>query len=130
MRTNELNALKVSEEVRRLNPDLFGGVASKLSDAKPKRNPGGASQKADANQKGIAGGVGKRDMRPIVTITSFRARLIEDDDNLRGGCKYLRDSIAKSLGLDDKDTVIDWRYYQTKVDHRSEEGTLIKIETK
>ncbi len=130
MRTNELQNLQVSEEVRRLNPELFGGVAAKSPDAKPQHDSKRSAQKANGDQEGSAGRVARRDMRPIVTITSFRARLIEDDDNLRGGCKYLRDAIAKTLGLDDKDTVIDWRYYQAKVDHRNEEGTLVKIETK
>lgn len=44
-----------------------------------------------------------------VTITSYRSRRI-DNDNLIAGAKPLRDSIARSLGLDDGDERITWEY--------------------
>lgn len=40
----------------------------------------------------------KATTRRRVEIVSYRRRLIEDDDNLSGGCKHLRDCIAR-LGL-------------------------------
>ncbi|MEM7789781.1 MAG: hypothetical protein AAF546_00135 [Verrucomicrobiota bacterium] len=93
--------------------------------SKPKRRAKRSTQKANANE---AQGAGCVDTRPIVTLISCRVRLIEDEDNLIGGSKALRDEVAKSLGLDDSDAVIEWRYYQTKVSTRKEEGTLVKIE--
>jgi hypothetical protein len=65
--------------------------------------------------------------RPLVVITSYRAGTQLDDDNLRGGLKPLRDLIARHLGLDDADHLIEWRYHQARVDHRSEQGTSVFI---
>jgi hypothetical protein len=65
--------------------------------------------------------------RPLVVITSYRAGIQLDDDNLRGGLKPLRDLIARHLGLDDADHLIEWRYHQARVDHRSEQGTSVFI---
>ena len=67
--------------------------------------------------------------RPVVTITSFRQRTLTDaTDSFAAGNKYLRDAIARSLGIDDADKFIEWKYYQIKVGKKSEEGTLVKIE--
>jgi hypothetical protein len=60
---------------------------------------------------------------PRVTIVVFRRRLV-DDDNLIGGCKYLRDAVAASLRVDDGK--IEWEYHQVKTAGRT--GTAVKIE--
>lgn len=119
---NELNKNNVSETVRRLNPGLFG--VDGLQNSKPKHTPKRRCAPKNTTKKG-----GKKSMgKCMVTITSFRQKPIPDRDNLIGGAKSLRDAIAKSIGLDDADKFIEWKYYQTKVEKRSEEGTLVKIE--
>lgn len=64
--------------------------------------------------------------RPVVSITSYRPGVL-DDDNLRGGLKPLRDLIARHLGLDDADSCVEWRYYQVQVRTREEQGTAVMI---
>src|SRR5579872_4565782 len=61
----------------------------------------------------------------VVTIIACREREI-DDDNLISGCKWLRDAIACSLGLDDGDKRIRWEYGQTE--SRGQSGMIVKIE--
>lgn len=39
-----------------------------------------------------------------------------DDDNLRGGLKSVRDSVAAWIGIDDGDSRIEWRYAQERGD--------------
>lgn len=46
-----------------------------------------------------------------VIIIAARPKLI-DDDNLAGGCKSLRDAIARKLGVDDGDPRVSWEYRQ------------------
>lgn len=65
-------------------------------------------------------------VRFVVTFISFRTRKI-DDDNLCGGMKALRDSVAGSLGIDDGDERVLWQYCQV-VTH-GEPGTQVIIET-
>ena len=60
-----------------------------------------------------------------VTLISFRKREL-DDDNLIGGFKPLRDAIARWLGLDDNQRVIDWQYGQVETKGRA--GTAVNIE--
>ncbi len=61
-----------------------------------------------------------------VTIVSFRHKEL-DDDNLSTGIKPLRDAIATSLGIDDRDPRFTWEYRQ--VITRGAEGTLVEIST-
>jgi hypothetical protein len=88
-------------------PKDQGGVAKRL--AKPVRPGRAAAGKA----------------RPVVrvTITSYRRRLL-DDDNLTAGCKGLRDAVAESLGVDDGIGLVEWECLQVLA--RSE-GTLVTI---
>ena len=60
-----------------------------------------------------------------VTLISFRRREL-DDDNLVGGFKPMRDAIARWLGLDDSQRIIDWQYGQIETKGRT--GTAVKIE--
>ncbi len=49
----------------------------------------------------------------VVTLTRLGPRTL-DNDNLLGACKWVRDGVAKALGLDDADPRIEWRYAQQK----------------
>ena len=61
----------------------------------------------------------------LVEIVSFRVREL-DADNLVGGSKHLRDCIAHSLGVDDGDKRLRWRYRQVVTEGST--GTLVRIE--
>lgn len=108
----------VSESVRRLNPHLYRTAVAGLRPAVPQHARHATAPRADGAQA-----QGPR--RVVVSIVSFR-RIRLDDDNLVGGCKALRDAIAKSLGLDDGDKRIWWEYSQHIGD--GQRGTLVKIE--
>lgn len=126
MRANDIKSLNVSDAVRRLNPDLFGGDMAGLPKPVAKRHPRRVNAPQNADEKGgTAGAKGRR--KPTVYIVGFRCRSL-DDDNFRGGLKHLRDSISERIGLDDHETQINWVYSQVKVDLKSAEGTLVKIE--
>ena len=60
-----------------------------------------------------------------VCIVSVRLGIL-DRDNLTGGAKHLRDRIAESLGLDDRDDQIVWEYGQVQT--RGRRGTMVRIE--
>jgi hypothetical protein len=64
--------------------------------------------------------------RPGMTIHlySFRKRRL-DHDNLVGGMKPLRDSIARMIGVDDADSNFSWRY--TQVIEAVDPRTLVVI---
>lgn len=47
----------------------------------------------------------------VVTITRIGPRKL-DDDNLTAACKYVRDQIAASIGVDDGSEFYIWRYEQ------------------
>lgn len=49
-----------------------------------------------------------------------------DDDNLRAGCKAVRDAIAAWFGLDDGERWIVWDYSQLET--RGRVGLAVKIE--
>ena len=49
----------------------------------------------------------------VVTITRIGPRKL-DDDNLASACKYVRDQIAKAVGVDDGSDLYTWRYAQRK----------------
>lgn len=63
-----------------------------------------------------------RSVRPaplpcIVTITRVAPRRL-DDDNMVAAAKPLRDGIADSLGVDDADPAVTWRYAQRRAGPR------------
>ena len=47
----------------------------------------------------------------LVTITRVGPRKL-DDDNLASACKYVRDEIAKAVGVDDGSDLYTWMYAQ------------------
>lgn len=61
----------------------------------------------------------------VVDLVVFRRRPV-DSDNLIFGCKWLRDAVANSLGVDDGHENVSWNYTQLKTTGR--EGVIVKIE--
>jgi hypothetical protein len=63
---------------------------------------------------------------PVIAISlvTFRPVAIDDDNNV-GSLKTVRDAVAASLGVNDRDSRIRWEYGQ--VESRAGTGTLIKI---
>lgn len=49
----------------------------------------------------------------LVTITRIGPKIL-DDDNLASACKYVRDEIARAVGVDDGSNQYTWRYEQVK----------------
>lgn len=57
----------------------------------------------------------------------FKAQKIYDDDNMSGGCKHLRDGIAKGLGYkSDSHPDLQWEYDQVKTKDKQELTVIIK----
>ena len=52
----------------------------------------------------------------VVTITRVGPGRL-DDDNLSGACKYVRDEIARAVGVDDGSNQYTWRYEQRVGDY-------------
>lgn len=115
---------QVSESVRRLNPHLFG--LGGLPSPKPKQSIERPLERTQPRGKAIRKRVA-RSNRVIarVHIVSFRSKEL-DRDNLVGGCKWLRDAIACSLGIDDSERGIDWTYSQHIT--RGREGCVVTME--
>jgi hypothetical protein len=98
-----------------------------------------ATPSPNAGSQGRKGNRGRVDekhgARPAVRVSliirSHRGRKAKhDDDNWKGGVmlsvKPLRDAIARSLGLDDHQSWIEWEYYDVESD--GEEGVMVMIE--
>ena len=117
--------IKPGPGVAALNPGLFDSLGRVRSDVgKPQAGPALVKGPADAKRspRGLAGG------GPYfrVAIVVFRLRRA-DGDNLYGrATKGLRDAIAASLELDDRDDLIEWEYDQVQT--RGRTGTLVRIE--
>lgn len=62
----------------------------------------------------------------IVSITRVGPRRL-DDDNLASACKYVRDEIARKVGVDDGSDQYSWQYYQRT---SSEYGVDVEIVTR
>jgi len=105
-----------SKAFRKLNPHLFG--VGGLPPAQPKRRGRRPAPQTARDEK-----AGPR--RVVVSLVCFRRRAL-DDDNLSGGCKWLRDAIAASLGLDDGDSRLRFEYFQTLTTGR--QGVAVKID--
>ena len=107
-----------SESFKRLNPHLYGVGGVRAAEPEPTH-----AQTLDGAPAPQQDGPAQVARRPRVTITVYRYRLL-DDDNLIGGCKYLRDAVAASLRR--SDDLIDWEYHQIKT--KGTHGTAVKIE--
>lgn len=113
----------VNETTARLNPEVFGDLGS-MEASKPESHPGAALVQEAPNPKrrkaGMACGV-----KIVVKLIACVNREM-DLDNCIAGCKFLRDSIASSIGADDGDRRIRWEYSQTV--GIGAEGVLVKVE--
>ena len=69
----------------------------------------------------------KRRVVVCIEIVAFKRRQV-DDDNICAGAKHLRDCIATSLGVDDGDKRLRWRYACCPTEGR--EQTLVRISLK
>lgn len=132
-----------SASFRRLNaglfaPDAVGKLRDSVAQQARLNAAGGANTGEGEGKAGV--GIGNRGSgrggagngnggHPGVRVrlVSFRkpGRAL-DDDNLRGGCKTLRDSVAAWLGLDDAEQFIAWEYAQCET--RGRRGTAVIIE--
>lgn len=108
--------LTFSNDTIKRNPDLFR-VAERVDAGKREPNPVPALVK-DAPAKQASG------CRVVVRIVSFTGRPL-DSDNHQAGCKHLRDTIARTLGIDDGDERIKFEYAQ--VESLNQKGTLVLI---
>jgi hypothetical protein len=100
--------------------EAFLNPVRPVETAKRKRGP-----KAALEPKPPRRNVGKGRVAVIVTLIACRHRLFDDDNSL-AGLKPLRDSIARSLGVDDADKRVRWCYGQTRTD--GIEGVIVRIE--
>lgn len=110
---------EVSDDVKRLNPDVFGPVRP-VRAAERERDPNTALDKKPRRIKASKGSVAL-----CCTIIGCRSRVL-DSDNFQAGCKPLRDAIARMFGLDDADDCIQWEYGQVRTDGK--QGVIVKIE--
>lgn len=109
--------LRISEDVKKLNPGLFGLAGL----SHPQRQP---DQRREGQDRELAAGPGGLGYR--VTIISLRKRLVDAHDNLRTGAKPLVDAITATLGFaSDDDPRLTWAYAQLIDDS---EGTIVRIE--
>lgn len=120
-----LNLENLPEHIKARNPHLFavGGVCS----AKPEPPAGKALERPLQGLQGGTQGMEEGNRRLRVVLVVHRRRLVTDRDNLIGGCKHIRDVIARSFGIDDAERFIDWEYHQIKT--RGRQGVAVKIET-
>lgn len=121
MKWESLNQ-SLRERIIRQEPQYFNqaGIVGAVQKQKPQSNPLPA---LDYSPKGKRHR--EKRMVIIVTLVSFRRRLL-DDDNLTASLKGLRDSIARSIALDDGDRRFRWEYRQ--IETAGEEGTIVTVE--
>lgn len=125
-----------SKSFRALNAHLFppmGGLPDAVAQPDAVRVGRGTHRSPEEGAAGVAQrgrrrGAGTRG-RPVlrVHLVAFRRLGRElDDDNLRGGLKFLRDAIADWLELDDGERTIAWEYTQAST--RGREGVAVRFE--
>lgn len=127
---NKLADIKGSKSFHARNPHLY--PLDGLSNPKPQHDtrvpPAKETGGKDAGQSRV---VGRRSGKPRVrvSITSFRRKTL-DTDNLIGGSKALRDSIAMTIFPNepdpDADHLIQWEILQVKTSGRT--GTFVMVE--
>jgi hypothetical protein len=97
-----------------------GANVGRLPSTQPKQNPLPALDDKPQTRR-------IRTQRVAVCVTLIRVgKSAMDDDNLASCFKGMRDAVAKSLGVDDRDKRIKWEYGQ--VQSRGRTGTIVKIE--
>lgn len=116
---NALEKLSFSPAVRKLNPELFS--PGKVETQKPKPTPAPALVGSQSESKG-----GKPGVAVWCHFIAMRRRLLDDDNNV-ASFKPLRDAIAATLGIDDRDKRVTWKCDQCLTS--GEEEVLVRIET-
>lgn len=116
---NALEKLSFSETVRKLNPELFG--PRKVEAQKPKPTPAPALVGSKPESK-----IGNPGVAFCCHFIAMRHRLLDDDNNVTS-FKPLRDAIAATLGIDDRDKRVTWKCDQCLT--AGEEEVLVRIET-
>jgi hypothetical protein len=102
------------------NAHLFSGVGPmETPQSKPTASKMGVGE-VDQKRKSRKSGV----VCCVKIIACLRFEL--DPDNLIAGCKPIRDCVATSLGVDDRDKRVRWEYGQ--IIGTGEEGVIVKIE--
>lgn len=113
-----------SESCKQLNPEFFG-VVGPVSTKVVEPNLGNGPETAVPRKAARARRLARGGPRIRVTIVALRNRFL-DSDNERGD-KFLRDAIARSLGLDDSDKVIQWAYGTVVCPGPT--GCIVRVET-
>lgn len=105
---------RIEQADREQNVRALGGLsaADRKQNAVVKPAQGDGDEKRGAN-------------RVVVSFVCFRARPC-DDDNLQFGCKWLRDAVANSLGIDDGDERFKWQYGQLQTN--GPEGVTVTVQ--
>lgn len=97
---------------------MYGGRVAQLETSKPKCDPIQPLDDHKPNGEASAQSLG---FRVVFTLHTQRTW---DDDNLVFAFKSARDAVAKTIGLDDNDPRIEWRYHQIIDRHQ---GVAVKI---
>jgi hypothetical protein len=106
---------ELPKHLKAINPHLFSVAGLQVAKPEPV-TPQALDGRRPRSKKGP---------RIVVGIVSFRRRTTDQDNHI-GGSKYLVDSIASSLGIDDADSRVRWEYAQVQT--RGREGTAIRID--
>lgn len=109
----------VQERIKRDNPGLFDSVRPRQS-AAAKPNSAKALERSHEVQP-----PSQSKLAFCISLIVLSRRKM-DSDSVVGACKWHRDAIAESLGLDDGDERITWEYGHSFT--RGQEGVLVKIE--
>jgi hypothetical protein len=105
-----------SEDYRKRNPHLFREVETKEPEPVAQQALDSSLQKQESLPEGLV----------FRVILRAHVRRLLDDDNLVGGLKVLRDSISRTLGIDDGDSRIKFEYEQQRT--KGEEGVAVTIQ--
>lgn len=116
IKLDEIKDPKLRERIQAAMRQPMGGLAH----TEPEQGKIPALACGSSKQKRRKKGV----VECIVSIVSYRSRLL-DDDNLQGGAKPLRDAIAETLHIDDGDPRIRFEYDQ--IETRGSTGTQVLI---
>jgi len=101
---SEIKDAKLRDRILAADREQNGDPLARLSAAQRQRNAVGESATGNADEK-------ESPRILVVSIIRFGSKEL-DSDNLAFGCKWLRDAIADSLGIDDGDKRIKWQYGQ------------------
>lgn len=107
---------KTQERIRRENPDVFRPLVAQKSKQTASSSLDGRSPQRQGRKNRLV---------VRVTLITLRRRVC-DDDNDAAALKPLRDSIARSIGLDDGDPRIKFEYGSARTEGQS--GVMVKIE--